>query len=83
MNNLFQQLNQNQMMPNKNLQQLIANFKNSSNPRDFLRQYIQNNPQVQNIYSMLQNSNRSPKDFFYYMAEQKGVDPDTILNMLK
>lgn len=83
MNNLFQQLNQNQTMPNKNLQQLIANFKNSSNPRDFLRQYIQNNPQVQNIYSMLQNSNRSPKDFFYYMAEQKGVDPDTILNMLK
>jgi len=46
-------------------------------------QYIQNNPQVQNIYSMLQNSNRSPKDFFYYMAKQKGVDPDTILNMLK
>lgn len=70
-------------MPNRNIQQLINSFKNSSNPREFLMQYIQNNPQVQNIYSMLQNSNRSPKDFFYYMAKQKGVDPDTILNMLK
>ena len=32
---------------------------------------------------MLQNSNQSPKDFFYFMAQKKGVDPDTILNMLK
>jgi len=44
MNSLFQQLNQNQQIPNRNLQSLISSFKNSSNPREFLVQYIQNNP---------------------------------------
>ena len=83
MNSLFQQLTQNQQLPNRNLQQLINSFKNSSNPQEFIQQYIQNNPQVQNIYSMLKNSNRSPKDFFYYMAQQKGVDPEAILKLLK
>ena len=58
-------------------------FKNSTNPRQFLMNYIQNNPQMQNIYSMIQNSNQSPKDLFYKLAEQKGIDPNTILNMLK
>ena len=68
MNNLFQELNQSQQMPN-GLQQLISSFKNSSNPQEFVKQYIQNNPQFQNIYSMLKNSNRSPKELFYSLAE--------------
>lgn len=45
--------------------------------------YIQSNPQMQNIYSMIQNSNQSPKELFYKLAEEKGIDPNTILNMLK
>lgn len=66
MNNpLYQQLNQ---MPSNSLKQLINNFKNSSNPQEFLNNYIKNNPQMQNIYSMIQNSNKSPKELFYFMA---------------
>lgn len=80
MNPLYQQLNQ---IPNSNLKQLINNFKNSSNPQQFLNNYIKNNPQMQNIYSMIQNSNKSPKELFYYIAQQKGIDPETILNMFK
>ena len=78
MNPLYQQLNQ---IPNNSLKQLISNFKNSSNPQQFLNNYIKNNPQMQNIYSMIQNSNKSPKELFYYIAQQKGIDPDMILNM--
>jgi hypothetical protein len=72
MNSLYQQLQnqqQNQMPINNNLKQLINSFKNSNNPQAFLNNYIKNNPQLQNVYFMLQNSNKSPKDFFYLMAK--------------
>ncbi len=65
MNSLYQQVNQ---ISNNSLKQLINNFKNSSNPQEFLDNYIKNNPQMQNIYSMIQNSNKSPKELFYFMA---------------
>ena len=74
------------MSQNNYLQQLIKTFKNSNNPQGFIRNYLQNNmnnPQIQNIYSLLKSGTRSPKELFYSLAQQKGVDPDTILNMLK
>lgn len=71
------------MLPNRNLQLLINNFKNSSNPQEFIERYIQSNPQIQNIYSIIQNSNKTPKELFYSIAEQRGIDPNIILNMLK
>ena len=83
MNSLYQQLNQTTQIPlNKNLKLLINSFKNSGNPQAFLNNYIKSNPQLQNIYNMFQNSNKSPKEFFYYIAQQKGIDPDTILKLL-
>lgn len=72
-----------QINRNTQIQQLIHNFKNSSNPKQFLMRYIQSNPQVQNIYSILQMTNQSPKDLFYQLAKQKGIDPKVILDMLK
>ena len=66
MNNLYQQLSQNQSNPQ--LRSFISAFKNNTNPQQFLLNYIKNNPQAQNIYKMLQNSNKSPKELFYELA---------------
>ena len=85
MNSLYQQLmqktNQNSLpsLSQNNLQQFIMNIKNNPNPQQFLLNYIRSNPQAQNIYNILQNSNKSPKELFYQLASQKGVDPNTIL----
>lgn len=78
MNKLYQQLGL-----NNNFQNFILALKNNANPQQFLLNYIKNNPQAQNIYKMLQNSNKSPKELFYQLASQKGIDPNTILEMLK
>ena len=67
MNNLYQQLNQNNM--NKGLMQLINNFKRASNPQFFIESLIQSNPQMKNIYSALQKSNKTPKELFYLLAQ--------------
>ena len=89
MNSLYKQLNQqilnqnNPLSHNNNLRQFIMNIKNNPNPQQLLLNYIQSNPQAQNIYNILQNSNKSPKELFYQLASQKGIDPDTILQLLK
>ena len=76
MNSLYQELNPpqgiTQMSQNNYLQQLIKTFKNSNNPQGFIRNYLQNNmnnPQIQNIYSLLKSGTRSPKELFYSLAQ--------------
>jgi len=84
MNSLYQQLNpQNNLLKNNNLKNLINTFKTSSNPQQLLTNLINNNPQMQSIYTLLQNSNKNPKELFYELANQRGIDPETILNLLK
>lgn len=69
-NNLYQSLgNTETVSSNNNLKQMIELFKNSSNPQQLLFNLIQNNPQIKNIYSLLQNSNKSPKELFYSLAQ--------------
>lgn len=80
MNSLYQQLNQNRnpqsfLANNNGLRNLISMFKNSNNPQQLLNSMIQTNPQMQSIYALIKSSNKSPKDLFYSLAEQKGIDP--------
>ena len=87
MNNLYQELNQ-QLPSNLSLQQnpMVQAFKaikNSKNPQQMLMNMAQQNPQTKQIIDMINSSGQSPKDLFYQMAKQKGVDPNQILNMLK
>ena len=84
MNNLYQQLNQKQAQsfsPSNGLKNFIAMFKNSSNPQQLLNSIIKSNPQMQNMYSLIQNSGKSPKELFYSLSKQKGIDPQSIINL--
>lgn len=42
-----------------------------------------NSQQIQQILKLVQQSGLSPKALFYQQAKAKGVDPNSILNMLK
>ena len=42
-----------------------------------------NNPQLQQVMHMVKASNMTPKEYFYMLAKQKGIDPNSILNMFK
>lgn len=87
MNQLYQQMmgNQNQLVPTnlKQIQQMASMFKNAKNPQQLIMNMVNQNPQMKQMLEMLQNSNKSPKDLFYEMAQQKGVDPNQILSMLQ
>lgn len=78
MNSLYQQLKQKptqSFSPNNNLKNFIAMFKNSSNPQQLLNNMLKSNPQMRSIFTLIQNSGKSPKDLFYTLSKEKGIDP--------
>ena len=70
MNKIFHELTQNSPVQ--------SGLKVLNNPKEFVSRYI-NNPQVQSIL----NQYGSPKNAFYAIAKQKGINPDEILNRIK
>lgn len=62
---------------------MVNMIKSAGNPQAMLQSMVQNNPQMQEIMEIVNKSGGDPKAAFYKMAEEKGVNPDEILNMLK
>ena len=54
-----------------------------SNPNAALQALAQKNPMMQQAVQLVNSSNMSPKDLFYSMAQQRGVDPEQVLSMFK
>ena len=79
MNPILSQMNARNINPQQ-VSQMWNNLKNLNNPQQVINQAIQNNPQIKQL---LQLSNGDYKQAFYNLAQQKGIDPDYILNMLK
>ena len=44
---------------------------------------LKNNPQLKQAIEYVNQNGGNPKDAFYKLAKEKGVDPQTILNQLK
>lgn len=84
---IYSQMNsQNRMQNNGQINQIkqLANaLKNSNNPMQLLQNVGQNNPQIANVMSMLNNSGMSAKDMFYQVANQRGINPNDIMSILK
>ena len=70
MNQLYQQLNQNSSPAPQN------NFVNGIN------NLLQSNPQLKQVINMVRNG-ANPKQLFFDLAKQKGIDPNTILSQIK
>ena len=57
--------------------------RNAGNPQAMLNGLMQNNPQYQEVMRLVQENGNDPKRAFYALAEQKGINPDDVINMLK
>jgi len=71
---------------NNNLSQ-IKNMMNmvrsAGNPQLMLQQMAQNNSQLRQVMDLINQSGGDPKAAFYKLAQEKGIDPQQILDMLK
>lgn len=63
--------------------QMMQMVQMSRNPQMMLQQMMNTNPQMKQAMDYIQANGGNPKDAFYKLAEEKGVDPETILNSLR
>lgn len=65
------------------IKSMMAMVQNAGNPQAMLTQMMQQNPQMKQAMDLVQQHGGDPKQAFYALAQQKGVDPNEILGMLK
>lgn len=62
---------------------MVNLIKSSKNPQAMMQSMINQNPQMKQVMEMVNKNGGNPKDAFYALAKEKGVNPDDILNLLK
>lgn len=83
-NPMLQALKSSQVNSNLNqIKQMMNLVKSAGNPQAMLQSMAQNNPQMKQVLNLIGQSGGDPKTAFYKMAEEKGVDPEEILSMLR
>ena len=84
MNKLYQQLNQQSSSePLSEAVELNKTVQQANNPNAIMNKLIQSNPRLRMAYNMVQQGGGNAKTLFYQLAQQKGIDPNSILNQLK
>ena len=48
-----------------------------------LQNLVQNNPNMKQAIDYVNANGGNPKEAFYKLAKERGIDPDSILNSLK
>ena len=79
MNKLYQELNN---TPNASAVNLANMYKSASNPQALLTSLAGSNPAVSKVLGWLKTAS-NPREAFYAKAKEMGVNPNTILNLLK
>ena len=62
---------------------MINMIRNANNPSVVMNQFVQSNPQMQQVINVINQNGGDARKAFYAMAQQKGIDPNSILSMLK
>ena len=57
--------------------------RTAQNPQAMMNQLIQGNPNMQQAMDLIRASGNDPKRAFYALAEQKGINPQEVLDALK
>ena len=84
MNPMLSALNQNRMVQNlQPIKNMMNMLRSAGNPQMMLQQMTAQNPQMQQVMNYVNENGGNAKQAFYKLAQEKGVNPDEILNMLK
>ena len=51
-----------------------------SNPQAAIQQMVQNDPRIKNVLDLVSQSGTDAKTLFYQVAQQRGVDPQPVLD---
>lgn len=65
------------------IKRMFNMVRNSGNPQAMFRSLMQNNPQYKQIADVVNQYGGNPKEAFYRVCEQNGINPQDVMNMLK
>ena len=65
------------------LKQMMGTIKSAQNPQAMMQNMMAQNPHYKQVMDYVQQNGGDPKIAFYKMANEMGVDPNQIINMLK
>ena len=65
------------------IRNMMDMVRSAGNPQAMMSQLAQSNPQLRNVMDIVNQSGGDPKAAFYRLAQERGVDPNQILNMLR
>lgn len=82
-NPMLQMLSQNQPNNISQIRNMINLVRNSNNPQVLLNNMMMQNPQMQQVMSYINQNGGNAQQAFYKLAQEKGVNPDEILKLLK
>lgn len=80
---ILQQLNGSGIPNLGPVRQMMQMVRGAQNPNAMLQMMAQQNPQLQQAMSIVQQAGGDPQKAFYALCQQRGVDPAQILNALK
>lgn len=78
-----QKITQNLSSRNNPIKQLFNMAQAAQNPQAFLNNLITQNPQMREVMNLVNQSGKNPKDLFYELARQRGIDPEEVLRSLQ
>ena len=65
------------------IRRMMDMVRSAGNPQAMMSQLAQSNPQLRNVMDIVNQSGGDPKAAFYRLAQERGVDPNQILSMLR
>ena len=68
---------------NNPIMQMFRSVMGAQNQNMMMQSLASQNPQLKQTMDYINQNGGNAKDLFYKMAQQKGVDPNTILNQLR
>ena len=68
---------------NPQIKQLMQTVQMSQNPQMALQNLMQSNPNMKKAIDYVNENGGNPKDAFYKLAKERGINPEQILNSLK
>ena len=69
--------------PIQQMKRMMNQLQTMSNPQAALQSFMTNNPKSKQVMDLIQKSGGDPQKAFYALAEQQGINPDDVLNMLR
>lgn len=65
------------------IKNLMGMVRNANNPQAMLNMVAQNNPQLRQAMDFVKQYGNDPRQAFYSACQQRGVNPQEILDALK